>query len=135
MPKPTLTQQLAAAQAELEVLRAQVSDLQARVEVTPTVVVSATPRNGKFQPRPDVFYRLHGIPQRGQIQPQGVICARILSTASDSASISESEAFDLINNNVAALHTRQEAWRIFQYYRPRLIELGFLTVHDGRVAQ
>lgn len=88
-------------------------------------------KSEKGQPRPDVYYVLAGVPTHG-LPPQAIACARILATAADVNHISEAEAMNLFDKakETGKLRTKQGAWHIFQYYRPRLIEGNYLVMRS-----
>ncbi len=111
----------AALRRQVEELTQQVAELR-KMKQTP-----AKPSKG--QPRPDVYYVLHGVPTHG-LAPQAIACARILSTAQNVNRITEEEAMALLvrAKTEGRLKTKQDAWHIFQYYRPRLIEGDFLKM-------
>lgn len=102
------------------------NELEALKQKQQPVVAQKSTKGG---PRPDVFYVLAGIPSKG-LPPQAIVCARVLSTARDVNHISEEEAMELIERAKVEgrLRTKQGAWHIFQYYRPRLIEGDFLRM-------
>jgi hypothetical protein len=104
----------------------QIAEIRARQQVQQPVVGR---KKTKGQPRPDVYYVLSGVPSQG-LPPQAIACARILATAKDTNHIPEEEAMDLIESAKAAgrLHTTQDAWHIFQYYRAKLIEGNYLRM-------
>ncbi len=83
----------------------------------------------KGGPRPDVYYVLLAVPDKG-LPPQAIVCARVLSAAADAKHIPEAEAMALIEAAKASgrLRTKQGAWHIFQYYRAKLIEGNYLTM-------
>lgn len=120
-PKPVeqmLLDQIAALSKQIAEIKAQQSTPQ-----------PAHKESKKGQPRPDVYYVLAGIPSQG-LPPQAIACARILATAADVNHITEAEAMKLMDDGKAAgyLRTDQEAWRIFQYYRARLIAGNYLRM-------
>ena len=93
----------------------------------PVVVVARKREIG--QPRPEVYYVLQGVPTK-DLPPQALACARILATAKDTRHIPESEAMALIEvgKQSGRLKTSQPSWRIFQYYRAKLISGDFLLM-------
>lgn len=126
MPKPkqpNLQQQLLDQIAELS---KQVAELKQNQQQQ---VQTVSKKREKGQPRPDVYYVLAGIPTKG-LPPQAINCARILATAADTNHIPEAEAMALIEAGKAAgkLKTTQDAWHIFQYYRPQLISGDYLVM-------
>lgn len=69
--------------------------------------------------------------------PQAMACLRILKdtigelTVKVDGMIGECTEDDLkaaITTRQAELHTKQDPWRIFQYYRPRMIEAGIIRL-------
>jgi hypothetical protein len=65
--------------------------------------------------------------------PQTRACLRILKGcvtkgADGLWTCSEEELKAAVYERVAELHTRQDGWRIFQYYRPRLIEAKIIRL-------
>lgn len=113
-----------------QALLEQVAQLRAELEVLKQQPKGKAKRE-KGQPRPDVYYVLRGVPSQG-VPPQAIACARILSAASDVNHITEAEAMKLIDDAAVAgkLKTTQEPWRIFQYYRARLIEADYLQMKN-----
>lgn len=63
------------------------------------------------------------------IPNQASACLRILSDAAKDGKVTEDVARAAIAQRAPELKTRQEPWRIFQFYRPQLIKLGHLK-HD-----
>lgn len=64
------------------------------------------------------------------LTPQAKICMVILTELlGDAQSVTEGDLKRKVEERAAELHTRQDPWRIFQYYRPKLIELKLLR-HD-----
>jgi hypothetical protein len=107
----------------------KIAELTAEVQLLKQQPGKSKAKRAKGEARPDVYYVLLGVPSKG-LPPQAIVCARILSAAVDSNHIPEAEAMQLIDAAHAAgkLKTDQEPWRIFQYYRPRLIEGDFLQM-------
>lgn len=61
---------------------------------------------------------------------QASVCLTIFRDAlGDKKSLSERELRDEVVRRAPELHTKQDPWRIFQYYRPQLIAAGMLC-HD-----
>lgn len=58
---------------------------------------------------------------------QAITCLQLM-WAHDSDQISEGELKALIVANAAKLNTRQDPWRIFQYYRSKLNSAGFFRM-------
>jgi hypothetical protein len=123
MPKTT------AKQDQVALLLAEVQNLRKEIETLKQQPPKVARKVAKGQPRPDVYYVLSGVPTQG-LPPQAIACARILSSASNTNHISETEAMELIVAAAASgkLRTTQDPWHIFQYYRPRLIEGDFLRM-------
>jgi hypothetical protein len=61
------------------------------------------------------------------LPPQARACLEVLSLM-PGAVTPEPELKRAINDAKKAIKTRQDAWRIFQYYRPRFIAEGYLRV-------
>lgn len=112
---------------KLEALEQQNAALAAKVDE-----MSKQPQRGSRagQPRPNVWYELLQIPQAGATQPQGIAVAQILNMAANPKHIPEVEAMELVEKHRDMLLTRQKPWRIFQYYRPQLITLNCLRMHQ-----
>lgn len=114
-------------------LAEKVSDLMAKIEVLEQrpVVAEAqiSVKRKRGEARADVYYILLAVPDKG-MPPQAILSARILATAADVKHIPEAEAMALFNKaaETGRLVTDQEPWRIFQYYRPRLIEGNYLLM-------
>jgi hypothetical protein len=79
------------------------------------------------QPRASVYYVLLSVPT-ANIQPQGITAAKILAMATDPTHISEKEAMELMEKHKALFGTRQPSWKVFRFYRPRLIEMNCLLM-------
>lgn len=62
-----------------------------------------------------------------KMPPQAKTCLAILE-ALGTDEISEADAMKAVADRKDELRTRQDPWRIFQYYRPRLNEAGIITV-------
>jgi hypothetical protein len=58
---------------------------------------------------------------------QAITCLQLM-WSHDSDQISEGALKELITSNATKLNTRQDPWRIFQYYRAKLNELGFFRM-------
>lgn len=58
---------------------------------------------------------------------QAKVCAKIFARNSEK-NFSEDVAKKLINDGAAEIVTRQDPWRIFQYYRARLIAEGLIKM-------
>lgn len=121
--KPNLEQMLL---EQIAALTEQVAQLKAAQDAKPAKVARKRERG---QARPEVFYVLHGVPSQG-LPPQAIACARILSTASNTNHIPESEAMELIEagKQSGKLKTDQDSWHIFQYYRAKLIAGNYLQM-------
>ncbi len=62
--------------------------------------------------------------------PQAISCFRIFTeTLGDKPALSEADLEKAIRNRAGELRTRQDPWRIFQYYRPQLISKKLIK-HD-----
>lgn len=106
----------------------QVRELQAKLasmEAAPAVREKKESKRG--QPREGTFYMVLGIPSKN-FCPQAITCMKILSRAADPAKIPEAEAMRFLEENKALLGTRQESWRIFSYYRAKLIGGNYLKM-------
>lgn len=63
-----------------------------------------------------------------RLSPQAITCLEILFS-SKKKELQESEVAELISANAEKFgKTKQEPWKIFQYYRKALKDAGFLTV-------
>lgn len=67
--------------------------------------------------------------------PQALACMRILASSAENttnegcvAEIGEDALKAKITERQSELHTKQDPWRIFQYYRPQLIAAGVLRL-------
>lgn len=63
--------------------------------------------------------------------PQAKTCLKILKDSvhkdgENKGKITEEELKRAINARAAEIRTRQDPWRIFQYYRPTLVKAGFI---------
>jgi hypothetical protein len=91
--------------------------------------------------REDVVYVLQYKPgkdpardeQFRKLPPQAQVCVRLMlefnTTDADTVEIKEPALREKVMANKEALHTCQDPWRIFQYYRPKLNQLNFILVH------
>jgi len=61
--------------------------------------------------------------------PQARACLKIIEDSCKDGQVTESVLKDAIIKRAAELKTRQDPWRIFQYYRPSLIAAGYIR-HD-----
>ena len=61
-----------------------------------------------------------------KLPPQARVCVRAILEGE--GTWSEEELHDHIETYTKALATKQSAWKIFTYYRARLIEAGFITM-------
>ncbi len=138
MSKPTLKE----LQEQLLALQSQVADLTNRLTLVsqPTIDVELPegelpplPRfSMKGKPRTNVYYELLGVPPEGaKLQPQAIKVCHILARAANSKHITEKEAMALIKTERARayLNTRQDPWRILQYYIAKLIAGNFVRRH------
>lgn len=83
----------------------------------------------KGKPRPGVVYELLAVPTaEAKLQPQAVKIAILLSRALDTTHITEAEAMTLVKTERARryLKTVQDPWRIFTYYKGKLVAGNFL---------
>lgn len=70
----------------------------------------------------------------GRLPPQACALLDILveaMQAKDEPVFTEGELQALIEQKKELLNTKQDPWRIFQYYRGKLISVGFLRFHRG----
>ena len=64
------------------------------------------------------------------LTPQAKVCLTIfIALIGDAQSVTEGDLRRKVEERAAELKTRQDPWRIFQYYRPKLIALKLLK-HD-----
>lgn len=72
--------------------------------------------------------------KQDKLPPQAIICLNALREACKEADgpISEERAREVLDELKASgqLHTTQTAWKVFQYYRPNFIALGFIRRHN-----
>jgi hypothetical protein len=73
--------------------------------------------------KPEVVSSIH--------TPQAKVCYQILidGVKAHPEGITETDLKALVNTRAAEIRTRQDPWRIFQYYRPTLIKAK-LVRHD-----
>jgi hypothetical protein len=81
----------------------------------------------KGQPREGVYYVVLNVPVRN-FTPQAIACMKILARAEDPTHVSEADAMRLLEENKALLGTRQDSWRVFCYYRAKLIGADYLKM-------
>lgn len=61
------------------------------------------------------------------LPPQARVCVRAILEGA--GTWSEEELHDHMETYTKQLATKQTAWKIFTYYRPRLIKAGFITMN------
>lgn len=83
-------------------------------------------------PREDVWYEVLRVPETKTIQPQGIKCMVILMNKTENPShVTEAEAMDMIREHRGYLKTTQDPWwKVFCFYRARLISMGCLRMHS-----
>jgi hypothetical protein len=84
--------------------------------------------------RSNIFYEVIGVPSSStKMQPQKALCLQLVNdnTSDDKPRISEPELKAIVEAAKAdgTLETKQDAWRIFAYYKGQLVEEGFLAEH------
>ena len=67
--------------------------------------------------------------EHAKLSPQAVRCLEIIYEQ-DKEELSEQEMFDLFQD--CEMKTKQEPWKIFQYYRKSLKDQGFIEVVDNK---
>ena len=65
---------------------------------------------------------------RRSLPPQARICLELFEEQGVDE-VSEADMMRIVDENQDRLRTRQNPWRIFQYYRPRLIQDRFFTLN------
>jgi hypothetical protein len=90
-----------------------------------TKVAVTTGRKSTIESR--IYTRVYedGKPTQAQLKtPQAMACLKIFEESMDTEkhTISEKDLKDAVIKRAAELKTRQDPWRIFQYYRPQLIQ-------------
>jgi len=103
-----------------------------RFDFNPSKVAS-TRRGAKV--RSNIFYEVIGVPgENVKMQPQKALCLQLVNanTSDDNPRISEPELKSILEAAKAdgTLDTKQEAWRIFAYYKGELVEEGYLAEHN-----
>jgi hypothetical protein len=140
MSKPTLKElqeQLLALQSQVVDLTNRLVESQPKPDVElPEGEIAPLPRlsSRKGKPRPGVSYELLGVPsEEYRIQPQAKKVCVVLSRAVDPKNISEKEAMRLIKTERVKqfFGTVQDPWRIFGYYKGKLISENFLREHKA----
>lgn len=109
-----------------------------------TQIKSKKEKEGKRGPRKSLqdrvyVYRLDGLSEEevkkyyDPLPPQAVICAKIIAREceNDESSVKESRLREAMTeaHDIGELVTGQDPWRIFSYYRARLVEDGLIQ-HD-----
>jgi hypothetical protein len=77
-------------------------------------------KEGKLTNRKYVV-ELTAIPEGVKLPPQAIACLKIMVDM-NRKEILEQDLKDEVNKQAESLHTRQDPWRIFQYYRPQLMQ-------------
>jgi hypothetical protein len=95
--------------------------------------VASTRKGG--QNRNYIFYEVIGVPSSStKMQPQKALCLQLVNdnTSEENPMISEPDMKAIVEAAKAdgTLETKQDAWRIFQYYKGMLVEEGFLAEHN-----
>lgn len=82
--------------------------------------------------RPHVTYTRHVPADLGDVRlpPQAIVLVGALLSA-DVDTWTEPELQEIVQNCSEDLKTKQEPWKIFQYYRTALIDAGFLSMKKG----
>jgi hypothetical protein len=60
------------------------------------------------------------------LPPQARVCVRLVLEGA--GTWSEEELHDHVQTYTAQFNTKQDAWKIFTYYRPKLIKAGFISM-------
>lgn len=92
-----------------------------------TQIVREKKESKRGQPREGVYYVVLNVPARN-FPPQAITCMKILACAEDPTHVMEADAMRMIEENKALLGTRQDSWRIFCYYRAKLIGGDYLKM-------
>jgi hypothetical protein len=124
--KSTLKEQAALLlmlEEKLEIMEAEITTLRAAKAPPAKVVRPSTA--GK--PRENTSYALIKIPEKG-FPPQAVTCCKILEMAVDQTNISEKEAMELFETHKGLLKTRQPAWKVFAFYKARLVSGNYIAM-------
>ena len=62
------------------------------------------------------------------IPRQASVClCMLLQACEDSGTCTEAKLREVVQARAQELKTKQDPWRIFQYYRPQLVKLGFIA--------
>lgn len=122
---------LAGAEATLEAA-GQTPPKKGRFDFDPTRVAS-TRRGAKV--RSNIFYEILGVPGPNvKMQPQKALCLQLINanTSDEKPRISEPELFEILEAAKAdgTLETKQEAKRIWAYYKGELVEEGYIAEHN-----
>ena len=115
------------------------------------VISSASPKKGRFdfsaadvsttragtKVRDFISYEVVGIPSGNvKMQPQKALCLQLINdnTSDENPTISEPALKEIVEAAKASgvLETRQNAWRIFAYYKGQLVEEGYVKEHNTK---
>lgn len=97
----------------------------------PAEVVTASNSRGGSRIRPNVGYEVIGVPKAGvKLQPQCLLMLDLVNrnTSDTKPVIAEPELQKIVAEakSKGVLKTKQDAWRIFTYYRTDLVKAGYL---------
>jgi hypothetical protein len=100
--------------------------------------VASTRRGAKV--RNNIFYEIVGVPgENVKMQPQKALCLQLINanTSDEKPLISEPELFAILEAAKAdgTLETRQEAKRIWAYYKADLVDEGYIVEHNQAPAK
>lgn len=96
--------------------------------------LSHSRREVKHDPRPNVRYKLIEAPPGFKMAPQVGQMLSALSKAAKrmkTAELTEPQVFEILEQakQDGVLSTKQSAFRVFQYYRPRMKDEGVIVEH------
>lgn len=99
--------------------------------------VASTRKGAKI--RTNIYYEVIGVPGTSiKMQPQKALCLQLVNanTSDEQPRISEPDLKEIVEAAKAdgTLETKQDAWRIFAYYKGQLVEEGYLAEHNVKPA-
>ena len=110
----------------VEVQKARIEELEAKVVALES---AKKPAGKRVQNR---VYELTDLdPATVKLPKQAGICMGLIAAQEDR---SEANLVEVFKGHAETLATKQDPWRIFQYYRPMLIASNLLRVVEGPAA-